>query len=306
MSIQIQPQKNFAIVRQLPDPSDATTYYTQSEIRNAETDALITRVNLTDKGSRRFVGVWRAIADASGQGTLVSIRTTVYTDSGYTTKSTTYGEEMETYLVMERFNPRAIVSLLGPSLFSGGDSPDINYKKIREIFKDVLAANLPPLTKAIAGIEMPKIPEAKDYAKDFSELKSAISSSEKSVIAAMPEFERADFGPIATMIAEKFTEVRDLLDTLKYEMPKTPEPVDLSPVTAAIDRLESEAYDKIKVLFEENLPEMFREIGDLKTLLHDAFLYQMALGGRTNTQKATPEVNPHQVRAAEILGLPVK
>ena len=95
--MQLAPNTTFAIVRQIEDHTDSATYYVQAVIRNAQTDALIATVNLTDQGSRRFSKNWQVTADASGQGFYISILTSVYTNSGYTTKSQNYGDKMETY-----------------------------------------------------------------------------------------------------------------------------------------------------------------------------------------------------------------
>lgn len=123
--MQLQPQEIFTVVRQLHDWSDTDTNYVQAVIRNARTDELLATLNLTDKGSRRFSKTWQVKADPSGLGFYITITTTVFTDSGYTTKNSNYGEEMNTYLVDERKR-----NLGG----SGGN--DVDYKKIRDIFKE--------------------------------------------------------------------------------------------------------------------------------------------------------------------------
>lgn len=127
--MQLQPQEYFTIVRQLQDPADVNTYYVQAVIRNARTDAVIDTINLTDRGSRRFSLPWQVPADTSGLGFYISVLTSVYTDSGRTTKSDQYGEEMETYLVDNRFR----------NLGGGGGGSDVDYKKIRVVFQEVLA-----------------------------------------------------------------------------------------------------------------------------------------------------------------------
>jgi hypothetical protein len=45
------------------------------------------------------------------------------------TPSTVYSQEMETYLILERFNPNLVVAQLGPAI--GGE--DIDYKRIAKI-----------------------------------------------------------------------------------------------------------------------------------------------------------------------------
>ena len=308
MSIQLQPLKNFAIVRQLPDPSDSTTYYVQAVIRNAETDALISTVNLTDKGQRRHIGIWRASADVSGQGTLVSIRTTVYTDSGYTTKSTIYAEEMETYLIMERFNPNEVIRQLGASI-SGAD---INYKKIREIVKEIVGEKLAPIKEAIDAIEMPEFKQ-ESYDAKFTDLKNLITSSMEDIKSSLPEENEMDFGPIATVLDKEFQDLSASLKEISRMITENkPEPVDFSDITDSLARLEEqkqlpgevvskleEAFSKITSLFEEKYPSMLEAANKILDRIRDAFLYSM-----TNGQKEKGNVeNPFAKRASELVSM---
>ncbi|MES2224994.1 MAG: hypothetical protein V4478_03330 [Patescibacteria group bacterium] len=206
MSIQIQPQQNFAIVRQLPDPSDVATYYVRCEIRNAQTDAIIpvrnlAYLNMTDKGSRRFIGIFQAPADVHGQGLLISVKTTVYTDSGYTTKSDTYNEEMETYLVLERFNPNEVIRQMGPAL--GGE--DIDYKKIEKMIIKAVKENLPEeqeektdetVIRAIGSLEK-KLADISILVGKIESPKETIEKAPETKIEASP-----DFSPVTDTIKE--------------------------------------------------------------------------------------------------------
>ncbi len=87
MSLVLQPQKSFTVVRQIANHLDSATYYVRAVIRNAYTDELIETLDLTSRGSQRFSKNWQVPADPSGEGFYISIVTSVYTDSGYTTKS---------------------------------------------------------------------------------------------------------------------------------------------------------------------------------------------------------------------------
>lgn len=140
--MQLHPREQFTIVRQIEDHTDSATYYVQAVVRNAKTDALLATVNLTDQGSRRFSKTYSVPVDVSGQGFYISVLTSVYTDSGYTTKSQNYGDKMDIYLVQDRVNP---------NLGSGGGGSDVSYKKIREIVRE----------EAVAAVKAINIPEAK-------------------------------------------------------------------------------------------------------------------------------------------------
>ena len=124
--MQLSPGETFAIVRQLADPNDSATYYVQATIRNARTDALLDTKNLTDRGGQRF-SVEYQVPSKSSDAVYIAISTRVYTDSGYTTLSDAYGQEIATYLVEMR-----------QQHFGGGGS-GISYQKIEEIVRAVLA-----------------------------------------------------------------------------------------------------------------------------------------------------------------------
>lgn len=129
MSLVLQPGNSFTVVRQIENHLDAATNYVQAVIRNAYTDAIIDTLQLTDKGSQRFSKNWQVPADSSGQGFYISIVTSVYTDSGYTTKNPNYGDQENTYLIQDRV------------LRGGGTG--IDAYTVRKIIQDELAKNAP-------------------------------------------------------------------------------------------------------------------------------------------------------------------
>lgn len=132
--MQLHPREQFTIVRQIEDHTDSNTYYVQAVVRNAKTDAVIDTVNLVARGGQRYSQNWLVPVDGSGQGFYISILTTVYEDSGHTSKSALYGEKIDIYLVQERMN----VNFSG-----GGGGSDIDYKKVRKIIQEELE-KLPP------------------------------------------------------------------------------------------------------------------------------------------------------------------
>jgi hypothetical protein len=165
MSIQLQPQETLTIVRVLQDPSDVSTNYVQAVVRNSRTDEIIDTVRLTDRTNRRFTKDWRVPADTSGFGFYVDITTSVYTDSEYTVKSTTYGEENETYLVQDRARQK------------NGNGGGLARRDIRDIVSEELAKIVEELKPKK---EKPKdTPPPKDYDDSFAKLLKAISKIEK-------------------------------------------------------------------------------------------------------------------------------
>lgn len=208
--MQLHPRENFTIVRQIEDHTDSATYYVRAVIRNAKTDAIIqvngnNYLNLTDKGSQRFSANWLVPADASGQGFWITILTSVYTDSGYTTKSQNYGDKMETYLVQDRMNPN-----LGGY---GGGGADIDYKKIRKIVDKVVSERLkediemPEIPKVIKVeiekekvvvpvVNVPPPPSLKPVLDAIKEVKKDISEIE------FPESEKVEFQPVLDHVSK--------------------------------------------------------------------------------------------------------
>lgn len=310
MSIsQLQPQKNFAFVRQLPDPSDSSTYYVQAEIRYAENDTLIRTLNLTDRGNRRFVGIWQAIADSSGQGTLISVRTTVYTDSGYTNPSTTYMQEMETYLVLQQFNPREIVSILGPALYAASGE-GVNYKKIAKIFRDILEEKLQTLKiDVIEAIRSEKV-SLDHLAKigDINALRALVEEVAGEIKDAVPR--ETDLSPLKDMIfgiregfGSDFRKVQQELGMMKP---------DLTPVMKMIATIQEgsiEHQKNVKLMidsvldsiseinFTPNNEDQEEKLEEIKNSLEKII--------SLSPEEEIPEIPKSQVRSYEIIGAPM-
>lgn len=155
----LRPQKNFTIVRQIANHTDTGTYYVRAVIRNAYTDAIIATLNLDDKGGQRFTKNWQVPADPSGLGLEISIVTSVYTDSGYTTKSENYGDEENTHLIEEK----------GPI---GGKGGGIDTATLRRIVKEELDKAKP---------EPIEIPEAPKYEMRWNDVLEAIRGVESKI-----------------------------------------------------------------------------------------------------------------------------
>ena len=157
--MQLSPGERFAVVRQLDNPNDGGTYYVRAYIRDALTDALIETINLTDRGGQRFSNEWSVYSKRSG-GFYIAIATLVFTDSGYTTYSDVYGQEIETYLVEQRVVHGG-----------GGGGPGISYKEIRRIVQEVLD-----------GLKLPEMPKIGPIlAKEVDRAVRAAEAAERAV-----------------------------------------------------------------------------------------------------------------------------
>lgn len=225
----LQPQSNFTIVRQIADHTDAGTYYVRAVVRNAQSDVILDTLDLDDKGSLRFKKDWQAPADVSGQGFYISIVTSVYSDSGYTTKSPNYGDEEHTYLVQDRLMLRG-----------GGGGTDLTA--VRRIIKSELASLPQP-----EPVVIPTMPWDDIFAKldDIAELVRNIAIPEvnlepvlssindvKSAVVDKPVTPATDITPITDELsdiraaaerhaADVNTTIREATDNIAENVGKT-------------------------------------------------------------------------------------
>lgn len=191
--MQLSPREYFTVARGLEDHTDGATYYVRATIRNARTDELLDTINLTNQGDgHRFSLPWQVPADPSGQGFYILITTSVYTDSGYTTKSELYGDKYDTYLVHRRASA---------SFGAGGGGADVDYKKVRKIVEEVVS-------KALQELPQPEKEEVKEV--DLEPVLSSLQSISSSVQAIkVPEQKEPDLTPVLTSLEEVKDMVQD-------------------------------------------------------------------------------------------------
>lgn len=207
--MQLIPGRTFTVVRQIGNHTDTGTYYVRAVIRNAYSDAILDTLDLTDKGGQRFKKDWLVPSEPSGLGAFISIVTSVYTDSGYTTKSDNYADEENTYLwAVMNFNS------------GGGFSEKFDYRRVADIVDKAIATIPPPPP-------FPEIPTPKEYEMRWDEVFSRLDTIE-SKVAALPT-ENNDDAPIMAKLEELVgaVEAKDV----------TPE-TDLSPVISAVKDVE--------------------------------------------------------------------
>ena len=222
----IQPREYFPITRLLIDPLDSATYYLRAVIKNAKTGSTIDTVSLPQISGRYYGTTWQTPADSTGRGLFLLITVEVYTDSGFTTRAENYYDEVQMYLVYDRFNfvqglATQISALIGPV---GGE--DIDYKKLEKILRKCLkdgikfpeqkASDLKPVLTAIAAVDrkVDKIPTEKVEQKeaDLKPVLTALESGLKALgeaVAKIPtEKANLDLAPAL----EAFKELRDILE----------------------------------------------------------------------------------------------
>lgn len=262
------PQRNFTVVRQIADHTDVTTYYVRAVIRNAYTDVILATLDLEDKTGQRFKKDWQVPADSSGEGFFVSIVTSVYTDSGYTTKSSDYGDEENSYLVIN--TPSS--NHTGGGIGMGGG---LARRDIRDIVQEELEKFLVKLEEMKPEpIDIPK------YEMRWEDILKAISKLETKIGGIKLEGQKIDLGPITKGITEIKKEIKDI------EIPKA---TDLEPVMKKI----SDGFTAIDKSDKSKLESVLRSLsGEFSNAAGRHFIKLM---GRVNfipTQKlvfANPE-----------------
>jgi len=210
----LNPQKSFTVVRQIANHIDTGTYYVRAVIRYAYTDVLITNLDLDLKGDQRYSKNWQVVADPSGQGTYISIVTSVYTDAGHTTKSENYGDEENTYRVFDD---------MSPAMKGGGG---LDMRTTRRIMEESLEKMKFPEQEKIS------IPKQKEYDDKFNELTRGLSDI-KTLVASLPA-ENVNLSPVVSRLNELSQELKTkpvmkeilslmevgLLKVVKKEIPK--------------------------------------------------------------------------------------
>ena len=211
----LRPQRYFTVVRQITNHTDTATYYVRAVIRDARTDEILATLNLDDKGGQRFTKTWLVCADPSGQGRDISIVTSVYTDTGYTTKSENYGDEENTHLVEDNQH-------LGRG---GAGNGGIDARTVKRIVTEVVEAHHEKM-KEEKKDDTDDIDDVLPTPEpiDFSEVLGAIRGLETKL--KPKEVKPVDLRPIAKGLNDLAQKIED-----KEVTPAT----DLSPVLEKLD-----------------------------------------------------------------------
>ena len=283
--IHITPQGTFPIVRQLYDPADTTTYYVRAVIRDSVKGTTLETVDLVDKTGQRFVYKYPAPSDPSGLGRYIDITTTVYSDSGYTTRTDVYADENETYLIKSEQN-----------LGGGGGGETVSYPEIRKIFKQELAK-----------LDIPE-PAKQDNLRPV--LNTMETRLRNVIIQSVPKIPEQVKPNLDVVVSEIRASLDDVVNTLLIAVDNkevTPE-TDLTPVMEMIQALPIEQL----ALATQQTGEMLNTLRDVVETQEEMDSLRTAAETFTNsvTKKKLPEkkeveqVNPNQLRAQRLLGNP--
>lgn len=181
----LTPNSNFTLIRQLANPTDTATYYVQAVVRNIITGKTIQTIKLTNQGNQRFTAPYQVPADTSGLGTYISICTYVFDDAGYSVPDGNYETEDKEYLIIQ---PPV-------STYGNGGSMIVDYDKIKKFISDIKFPGIPSYDKNFKEL-------SESHEKRFSNLESKIASIK------LPESEKYDDSGMKQSVASLQNEMR--------------------------------------------------------------------------------------------------
>lgn len=248
---QLRPKETVPVVRHLDDPVDTNAYYIQAIVRDSLSGSVIETINLEKQtGSQRYTGRFTAPSEGSSGRKYVDVTTKVYSDSGYTTQDSQYGDENVQYIVAVDWSPT------GPAQFGGfGGGPDIDYKRIKKIVderidqveKKIPTKEIKDLNKKVTGMERvfetiisPELEKAGvnieslyDKADSFDVLEKKLGEVLKAIKAIdIPKPEKVDLAPILSAVGG----LKTYINKLPSELPQ-PQEIDINVVVDAINDL---------------------------------------------------------------------
>ena len=230
--MQVEPQQVIPLVYNITDPFDSATYYVRAVVSDSLTRAVISTVDLADRGSGRYDGVVNAPADMTGFGRHIDVVITVYTDSGYTSISPDKERIIDKYLV------RRVAQSFG------GQGVDIDYVKIKKFVTDAVSdelkkldipqVDLQPVVTSIKriskSIEDIRIPETKDVKptdltpviREIQALGDVIKKETANISIPVPIDHTGDFNGIGDKVDSITQELRETIvtkiDSVKKEI----------------------------------------------------------------------------------------
>lgn len=250
--INLNPAETFPIIRIIGNHLETDTLYVRAVIKDAVNDKVLATVDLADKGSYYYRTNWKVVWDNTmARGRFLTITTSVYSDSGYTTKSENYGDEVETYLVQERFDSsRAYGSSEG-----GGA---IDYRELRKVFGEEIgkvkkpkAIDIAELAKEVAKVVVINLPEEKEVEViDLTPLENSINKLSQE-LSIRPKFEKTNLSELSTSINELLSKLDTAFKTSIKSSTSKFEENSISSINKAIKLLGKVTTEQIKKAMEE-------------------------------------------------------
>jgi len=159
--LQINPASTFPITRIITNHLETDTLYVRAVIKDAVNDTILETVDLDDKGSYYYRTNWKVVWDnVMARGRYITITTSVYTTNSYTTKSPNYGDELQIYVVQERWDSSKII---------GGGYNGITTKDVEKVIKKEIDKLKFPKVKDV------KFPKQTEYGANFKDITKGLT-----------------------------------------------------------------------------------------------------------------------------------
>lgn len=263
----LNPGETFIINRILKDHTDSTTYYVRAVVYDAETRTVLATKDLTDNGERWFSGSYKVPHDnVFGNGKRIVIVTSVYTDAGYTTKSTNHGDEPEEYLIQQRWNP---------SVHFGGGNTGYDEKTLIKLLTEAMREQLKPIVE-LEPVEFPEVDTVALVAEIMQKTEECMARHVAGIQMPQP----TDIAPVL----ERLTALAAVL----VERPKF-EKTDIAPVLKGIEETKdflTSMYDDVVRVQEEVIMMLVKENKQLRSLTNGEG-GSIRIEGRADEKKQT-------------------
>jgi len=165
-------------------------------IKDAVNDTILETVDLDNKGSYYYRTNWKCVWDNTmARGRYITITTSVYTTNSYTTKSPNYGDELQIYVVQERWDAAKMQSMGGGQSYSG-----ITASDVRKVIKKELENIKFPKVKDI------KFPKQKEYEANFNDITKELDKI-RTLVGTLPA-QNNDLRPVISRLDELVDEVQ--------------------------------------------------------------------------------------------------
>lgn len=219
--------------------TDPTLYYVQAIIRDSITGGTLITKNLTHEGSGRYTSSFLAPQDTSGEGRHIDVTITLYTDSGYTTKSPDYQERNFNYVIKSA------------RIFGGGSSSSsVDYEYIKKMIDALLKENLKSIQDALNAPEKEIEPINLSNIESSLNMLPALISDVKEAINSQ---EKVDISPLHSLLEKIGKELSQKIDDKEVT-----EATDLSNINSAISDLKDFLHEQNN-LSEDNKTDILNK-----------------------------------------------
>jgi hypothetical protein len=246
---QISPGEPFDVFYFLRNHTDESTYYIRAVVYDVHTGEVLETVDLDQSATneRLFIKRLQAPPDPAGYGRNIVAIATVYTDSGYTTKSDNYEEQEQYFLIKAQ----------APIVGGGG----VDYRVVRDIIQDELGKL--PKPQELKLPDQPDMSFVDALLGRLSELKAAVNGLPKkgtdldpisqtleairTAVTSLPAPQKTNLSGLASGLDA----IHSLLETVPQQLAKDNANL-IASFEAALKRAVAEMKQAIQTAFQDN------------------------------------------------------